>query len=160
MPHFSERIECKMHRNIWNTFQVTQGDGRWGEVYISVITFAHLLVFSQFIANWTGAFIEPISIDTSKSTQQGVLSTLIYIWTERNKNIVFPEVLKQSIGNFYTLLLLSPKTIKNVIQFLEQKVVDVWFWVNRGMWMKLCIKTVTPLIWSYLEWVGFSLNEI
>lgn len=69
----------RMNAKCAEIFGLCVGDGRWGEVYASVITFAHLLVFPQFISHWAGALIETVGVDTTKSTEQGVLSTLIDI---------------------------------------------------------------------------------
>lgn len=52
------------------------------------LTFAHPPVFSQDIASRTFAFIRPVRVYTSESTEQRILGTLVYICSRGSKKIM------------------------------------------------------------------------
>lgn len=54
------------------------------QLFTLIQVFAHPPVFSQDIASWTFAFIRPVSVYTSESTEQRILGTLVYIFTSHH----------------------------------------------------------------------------
>lgn len=52
--------------------------------YTLILVFAHPPVFSQNISSRTFAFIRPISVYTSESTEQRILGALVYIFTSHH----------------------------------------------------------------------------
>lgn len=50
---------------------------------VAFLTFTHLLVFPEGVANWARAFIRSESVHASESTEQRVLGTLVDVWPKK-----------------------------------------------------------------------------